>query len=190
MGFDLDFYYIASSKQVKKSVSLILLICILTYIGGYHLIYTFYQQGLKLEMKAYLKANKHSNFGVKFQFNLSKGEISNPDFVWEEKGEEFKYKNEYYDIVTIEKDKGQIKIFCLKDDNENELEQQLNQINKKEKNSSSPSRYAQLKFFSFFYKESSNHTFFCWSQKPDFVETYDCYLKDCYTDIYIPPPRC
>ena len=96
MDFDLDFYYIATSKQVKKSVSLILLICMLTYIGGYHLIYTFYQQGLKLEMKAYLKENKQSNFGVKFQFNLSKGEISNPDFVWEEKGEEFKYKNEYY----------------------------------------------------------------------------------------------
>ena len=190
MDFDLDFYYIATSKQVKKSVSLILLICMLTYIGGYHLIYTFYQQGLKLEMKAYLKANKQSDFGVKFQFNLTQDEISNPDFVWEEKGEEFTYKNEYYDIVTIEKDKGQIKIICLKDDNENKLAQQLNQINKKEKNSSSNTRCTQLKFYSFFYNESANHTFFFWSQKPDFVETYNFYLKDCDTTINIPPPRC
>ncbi len=175
---------------MKRTACYILLICIITYIGGYYLIYTFYQHGLKSEMKTYLKANKQSNFGIKFQFKLYQGEISNPDFVWEEKGEEFKYKNEYYDVVTIEKDKGQIKIICLKDDNENKLEQQLNQINKKEKNSTSATRLSQLKFFSFFHIESYNNSFFNKFQKPDFIETYTFFLKDCYGDIHIPPPRC
>lgn len=175
---------------MKKSASLILLICIVTYVGGYHLIYGFYQQGLKSEMKAYLRENKQSNFGEYFQFNLNQGEISNPDFVWEEEGEEFKFKNKYYDVVSIEKNKNQIKIICLKDDNENKLEQQLNQINKKEKNTPFSSRLSQFKFFSLFYEETSNKIVAFKCIKSKFSESYLFFLKDLNTDIIVPPPLC
>lgn len=162
----------------------------ITYIGGYHLVYTFYQQGLKLEMKSYLKANKLSNFGIRLQFDLNKGEIDNPSFAWEEKGEEFKFNNEYYDVVAIDQADGKVMIVCIKDENENQLEMQLNQIYKSGKNSTSSSRYAHVKFFSFFHEEFADLKVVFKSPKSVFIEANDSNWKDYYSDIFIPPPRC
>ena len=78
-----------------------------------------------------------------------------PDFSWEEENEEFRYQKDLYDIVSIEKKEGLIEIVCLKDNDENQLESQLNEIHKSNKTNTSKSIQSNSKIFSVFYFKNS-----------------------------------
>jgi len=73
--------------------------------GGYQLIYCLYQQEMKTEMKAFLKQNKSSQFGTRFEFNLQVKQVVDEQFSWEEEGSEFRYRGEMYDVVSLEKNR-------------------------------------------------------------------------------------
>jgi len=107
-------------------------------------------------MKAFLKENKNSKFGNKFEFTLSANQIADTNFSWEEEGEEFRYKHELYDVVSVENKAGKLIIRCLKDDDENTLENQLNEIHSLNKNNPSKTTHNGLKIFSVFYLQHNN----------------------------------
>jgi hypothetical protein len=162
----------------------------LIYIGGYHLLYIYHQQQLKTEMKAFLKANHGSGFGSKLVFPLSSGKIENADFSWEEENEEFRFQQELYDVVSIEKKNGTIEILCLKDNNENQLENQLNEIHKLNKTNSSKSSQNTLKFFSLFYLQKNQVSNIKFSTSQPRPHLFSSDLLVAFFDIQSPPPRC
>jgi hypothetical protein len=107
-------------------------------------------------MKAYLNENKNSIFGNRFEFHLTENKIADPNFSWEEEGEEFRYKQELYDVVSIENKGGDLIIRCLKDNDENTLEKQVNEIHSLDKNNSSKPTHNSVKTFSVFYLQQNN----------------------------------
>lgn len=175
---------------MRKTVSSILLCCLLVYIGGYHLIYSLYQQELKIEMKAFLKQNKSAQFGTRFEFALNKDQITDTQFSWEEEGSEFRYQQELYDVVSLEKKAGKLVIVCLKDNDENQLEKQVNEIHKKNKPSNGKTAQNSIKFFSVFYLEKPNHHFQPTVDVKTSIAFYDANARAIYFSMPLPPPRC
>ena len=141
-------------------------------------------------MKAFLKENHSSGFGSKLVFSLNSGKIDDVNFSWEEENEEFRFQQELYDVVSMEKKNGKIEIVCLKDDNENQLENQLNEIHKLNKTNPSKSSQNTLKFFSLFYlpkNQMSNFKFEFIQSRPN---RFSSDLLVAFFDIQAPPPRC
>ena len=134
---------------MKKLSTILLFICMLIYIGGYHLFYAWHQVNLKTEMKAYLKQHKSSKYGTVIQLKTNNGQISDTNFSWEDEGAEFRYHNMLYDVVTIDHQAGMVTIYCLLDNSENQLEQQINDIHKNE-NKQTTKSHLSIKYFSNF----------------------------------------
>lgn len=187
-GFLLLFYF--AYILVRKSISFILLFCLLIYVGGYHLLYMLYQQGLKTEMKAYIKETHSSKFGSKFIFPFSNGKIEDTSFSWEEENQEFRYHQELYDVISAKKTNDTIEIICLKDTDENFVESQMNEIHKLNKSDSSKSSQNNFKFFSPFYiqRQISKETTFL--EKNKIPYQFSSNLVFHVFDIQSPPPRC
>ncbi len=82
-------------------------------------------------MKAYLKEHKENLLLSTYKFHLQEGDIKEASFEWSEKNEEFSYKDEMYDVVTVKYEHDTAIIYCLKDENENELDQQMQLIQQK-----------------------------------------------------------
>lgn len=175
---------------MRKTVSFILLFCLLVYIGGYYLIFSVYQQELKTEMKAYLKQNKSSQFGTRFEFDLNNNQIADTKFSWEEEGTEFRYQHELYDVVSLEKKDGKLILVCLKDNDENQLEKQLSEIHKGNKPTNSKTAQISIKFFSVFYLEKLNNHFLPGADKKAIIAFNDAKTMAIYSSIPLPPPRC
>ncbi len=175
---------------VRKSFCYISLFCLLVYIGGYHLIYSLYQQGLKTEMKAYLKENKSSKFGTKLEFALDGDQIKDQSFSWEEENEEFRYHQELYDVVNIEKQDGKIILICLKDNDENQLENQIKEIHKTNKSGNNKTLQNSVKFFSVFYQEKHAEIYISEIEMKEKGVSHSSNLVSSFFEIQLPPPRC
>jgi len=113
---------------MKKIAVILLLFSILISTGGYHFLYMAYQIELKQDMKTYLRENDASQIGTHFCFTTQSGQISDSAFLWEDENEEFRYKNELYDVVSIKKLSGKMLVCCLKDNNENDFEKLWNEV--------------------------------------------------------------
>lgn len=159
-------------------------------MGGYHLLYIYHQQELKSEMKAFLKAHHSSRFGTKLVFAMNEGKVNNASFSWEEENEEFRYQQELYDVVSIEKTKTNIEIICIKDNDENQLESQLNEIRKLSKPNSSKSNQNTFKFFSVFYLQKSQSNDLSIAKNIIVPYRFSSELVRTFFDIQAPPPRC
>ncbi|MCX6205288.1 MAG: hypothetical protein NTZ19_03445 [Bacteroidetes bacterium] len=159
-------------------------------MGGYHLLYIFYQQQIKSEMKSFLKEHRSSEFCSKLVFATSDGKIRDSNFSWEEENEEFRYQHELYDVVSIEKKNGRAEIICLKDNDENQLEIQLNEIHKSDKSNSSKSTQNFLKFFSVFYLEKKQAFDFRTVEINLYTHRFSPELLIAFFEIQVPPPRC
>jgi len=178
------------AKLVRKTFSFILLICLLVYIGGYQLFYCLYQQSLKTEMKAYLKENKTSKFGTRLEFEIEGNQIKDKSFSWEEENEEFRYHNELYDVVNIENQECKLILICIKDNDENQLENQLKEIHKINKTGSSKSSQNNFKSFSVFYLQKQPRLFISGKGKKENPPDFSSNLSTSFFDILLPPPRC
>lgn len=159
-------------------------------MGGYHLLYMYHQQALKSEMKAFLKEHHSTRFGSKLVFELQAGKIQNTHFSWEEENEEFRYQNELYDVVSFEKTNNKIEIICIKDNDENQLENQLNEIRKLSKPNSTKTTHTTFKFFSVFYLQKSQSVDLGLVKNNRVAHRFSSQLLDAYFDIQAPPPRC
>ncbi|MEI6265563.1 MAG: hypothetical protein WCP74_10675 [Sphingobacteriia bacterium] len=129
-----------------------MLIVIFIYIGGYHLVFVLHQASIKNEMKAYLKANKNTQIGSWFTFDLVNDDIQDPNFNWEDNKAEFIYNNEWYDVINVSYKGKQIEIYALKDGQENELEKSLEKIRPSSK-SATKSIQSAIKFSCFVKKD-------------------------------------
>ena len=160
----------------------------LIYVGGYHLFFAWHQANIKTQMKAYLKKHTNSKYGTTIQLNTSNNQIVDPNFSWEEEGAEFRYHDLLYDVVSIEHFVGSVTICCIKDNSENQLEQQLNDIQKTQKNKQDKS-ILQIKYFSNFCFQNV-YKFVLYpiaSNKQHFYIT-NSYLSR-FIQILTPPPK-
>jgi hypothetical protein len=141
-------------------------------------------------MKAYLKENKSSTFGNKFEFTVSANQVSDANFSWEEENEEFRYQHELYDVVSIEKNNDKLVIMCLKDNDENQLENQLKEIHRINNTGSSKTPQNIFKFFSVFYLEKQPKLYFSEKLKKQAIPYFQSNISFSFFDIELPPPRC
>lgn len=141
-------------------------------------------------MKAYLKQNKSSQFGTRFEFAINNDHVIDSKFSWEEEGAEFRYQQELYDVVSLEKKEGKLILVCLKDNDENQLEKQLSEIHKGNKPSNSKAAQNSIKFFSVFYLEKLNNHFLPGTDKKAIIAFNDSKTMSIYFSIPLPPPRC
>lgn len=174
--------------SMKKLLPVILLFCLVVYMGGYHLIYALYKQGIRHDMRAWLSHHHDATFGNRFSFALSDNTVADPFFSWEETGAEFRYRGELYDVVSIHYGKDRISVCALKDGRENELDQQLSVLDhhKQEKQKT----LSVLKFFSVFI--AAGQTAFSGSMAVTVhrmpLGLYQ--LLHASPEINTPPPRC
>lgn len=173
---------------MRKLLSVILLCCLLVYMGGYHLVYSLHKQELKNEMRAWLSVHAGVQIGDRFHFVLDKQNISDPFFTWEEQDHEFSYQGELYDVVTITYEKNSVTITALKDGRENELESQLAKLNSSTQGKNT--QKALVKFFPVYIHDTDQS-----------LTIPESNLLSCSTGLYdgpadpllaviAPPPRC
>jgi hypothetical protein len=141
-------------------------------------------------MKAFLKENKLSKFGTKLEFALDGNHIKDDNFSWEEENEEFRYHDELYDVVNIEKQEGKVILICIKDNDENQLENQLKEIHKINKTGSSKNPQNNFKSFSVFYLQKQPRLFISGKGKKEKAPDFSSNLLTSFFDIQLPPPRC
>jgi len=173
---------------VKRIFSILIITCLLVYIGGYHLVYAVYQLGIKQEMKAYLKSHKDINYGSYFQFRLDKQKVQDASFEWEEENEEFRYRGDYYDIVSIQSNADSIQICALKDGRENDLEKKLTAIHSQPDQSQTAS-ISFIKHFPAFYFSRNSLVFSPHNTHSGYPITATIGRVTDKADILTPPPR-
>ena len=174
---------------MRKTLSLLLLFSILLYTGGYHFACMVYQSYLKQEMKIYLQHTDNSAYGNHLCFSLTNGQITDPAFAWEEENTEFRYRNEWYDVISIKKTGGKILICCLKDGNENEIEKQWNELHHKNKDASSTVPVSLLKFCSSLQAFYDMQPRICYLLTCKHGLSYTSFFLNNIPEIQTPPPR-
>jgi hypothetical protein len=148
-----------------------------------------YQIGLKNEMKVYLAKNDSSNFGTRFTFSVSHEKISDTRFNWEEENEEFRYDHDLYDVISLKKSGDSIRIYALKDSNENNFEKQWNEVHHKNRDASSAIATSFVKLFCAFHYMSGKPL--CPSQdlQPDYLILPNKVYCITQADVNTPPPK-
>jgi hypothetical protein len=173
---------------VKKFVSIFVLCCLMVHMGGYHLVYFFYQYGLKQEMRSYLRSHADTRYGSYLSFRVTSDKVTDPEFEWEEENEEFRYKGEWYDVVTVNHTDSTLRVCALKDERENDLEKQVTEI-RHSQNDQSPGTRVNPKFFpAFCYNDPDCFVF----TAPGQLTVMPVYNKDFVTanrEVTTPPPR-
>ena len=139
-------------------------------------------------MRTYLKHNPDKRYGTYLSFHLSNNNITDPSVEWEKENEEFRYKGELYDIVTVQRDADSIRIFALKDDSENKLEKQLSEIHRSHPGNSS-STISVLKFFSVFYIPDGENKCIQTLSTVEYASIMNVCFYPAYHEVYTPPPR-
>jgi len=120
--------YLSAATAVKRTATILVLCCLLIYMGGYQLIMFGCQLGIKADMKAWLRQNRESEYNTVFSFAAPEGAITDPSLTWEEDGEEFFYKGSMYDVVLIEYMNGKATVYCISDREENKLLQLVDEL--------------------------------------------------------------
>ncbi|MCW3087712.1 MAG: hypothetical protein JWQ78_1098 [Sediminibacterium sp.] len=175
---------------MKKTISILLLSCLVIYVGGYHLVYAVYQCGLKREMKAYLKTHTNPRYGTYLHFALADEEIRDPSFSWEEENEEFTFRGEWYDVVTVDRSGDSIRICALRDERENDLDKQVREIHQAAHQGNPAQSTSYLKFFSAFYISDPALPVFAANAELSYVPAKEKYFQSCGPEVNLPPPRC
>lgn len=102
---------------MKKATSIILLFVFLFNSMGYLIVFKAMQYQAKKEIKSIIKSNLKPNELTEFCFE----EKDLGKLVWLEKDKEFIYNGTLYDIVKIEEIAGKTRLFCLNDEQEEQL---------------------------------------------------------------------
>ena len=140
-------------------------------------------------MKTYLTTHHDDRYGSYFSFKAANGRVNDPSFNWKEKNKEFRYKGEWYDVVSIKQSGDSIKICSLKDDRENNLEKQLAEIHQQKNNRSSTTSLSLIKFFSLFYVSGNEKKFIPQSGKISYGLAVDEDWISTNCQVNTPPPR-
>jgi hypothetical protein len=117
--------YLSQELMFRKFITILILSCLLIYMGGYHLIYGVYRAGIKQDMRAYLKNHADTKMGEYLSFRVNNHIIQTKEFDWEETDQEFSYRGGMYDVVNIRYTADSVFICALPDSRENNLADQL-----------------------------------------------------------------
>ncbi|MBI2282122.1 MAG: hypothetical protein HYU71_00270 [Bacteroidetes bacterium] len=106
---------------MKRVAAILVLFCMVIYLGGYQLVAMGYRWEQKAAMKTWLRTNRQSPYHTVFSFATSNGQISDPELHWEETGKEFSYKGSLYDIISVELQGSRATVYCVNDHAEKQL---------------------------------------------------------------------
>jgi len=105
------------SFQMKKLVSVILLILFLFNSAGYYLVFKINQNKIRSQIKTEIKLSLNTNELKKITFSFFEIKSIN----WVKENKEFIYKNNMYDVVKSEKTDTGVTFYCIDDKQEKEL---------------------------------------------------------------------
>ncbi len=103
---------------MKKSVTIFILLLFIVNIAGYYIPFFLIRSYIRNEMNNQIKNNINLQSILTLTFPLKDKPAG---FVWIRKQKEFQYNNEMYDIVKTENSKDKITYYCLKDNDEKNL---------------------------------------------------------------------
>lgn len=106
---------------MKRAATILVLFCMVIYMGGYQLVAMGYRWELKTAMKTWLRTHRESSYHTVFSFATADGQISDPDLHWEEAGKEFSYRGNLYDIISVELHGSRATVYCVNDHAEKKL---------------------------------------------------------------------
>lgn len=175
--------------SMKKIASIFLLGIFLFNTVGYYVFFKIAQRQIKSEIKKEIKLNLNPSELTTIKFSIS--EINN--IHWLEKGKEFIYNNQMFDIVKRTSIGGTITLYCINDKQEKKLfknleEQVLKQIeqNKNSKNNSSK-KGGDQQLKTYFFETIS----FCITPNVSEIKftPYNEQYTSVITSITTPPPQ-
>ena len=112
---------------MKKTVSILLLFCLLFNVVGYYIVFHIRRAEIKDEMKKTLRQNIHNQDQEIFCFSLNdKTAISKLE--WED-DQEFRLDGKMYDVIEKKIENGKLIIRCISDEKETALVKKFEQIN-------------------------------------------------------------
>jgi hypothetical protein len=175
--------------MLQRIVAILILLVLLTGVGGYFVFFKAEQFALRCEMKERIKSSLPESQLQHFAF--SKQKTSSLD--WERRGKEFRLNGKMYDVVRTEAKGDTIHFYCLRDDKETKLFAGLDQLLKKEATAGKSGKMAGglLKiFFSFNSLPVSGYTLpsYCFED----VKTFPLFILNsstCVAEVYAPPPE-
>jgi hypothetical protein len=110
-------------KFLKNSVVIILLAVFVFNTMGYFIAFQTIQHQVKKEAKRSILNKMNDSFYLKKVFT----EEAFNKIDWHDDGKEFVLNNELYDVVKIEKNKGDFIVYCIDDKKETQLFANLNE---------------------------------------------------------------
>ena len=175
--------------MLQRIVAILILLVLLTGLGGYFVFFKAEQFALRREMKERIKSSLPESELQHFAF--SKQETS--DINWERKGKEFRLNGKMYDVVRTHATGDTIHFYCLQDDKETKLFAGLDQLLKKEGTAGKSGKIAGglLKiFFSFNFLPSGGYVLPSYCCKD--IGTFPLFVLNHSSrviEVHAPPPR-
>ncbi|HTM67626.1 MAG TPA: hypothetical protein VL093_14970 [Flavipsychrobacter sp.] len=175
--------------MLQRIVAILILLVLLTGLGGYFVVFKVEQFALRREMKERIKSSLPESQLQHFAF--SKQKTSTLD--WERKGKEFRLDGDMYDIVRAETEGDTVHFYCLRDDKETKLFAGLDQLMKAQTTAGKSGKIAGglLKiFFSFNSLPVGGYILpsYCFED----VRTFPLFILSTSTgvaEVYSPPPE-
>ena len=141
-------------------------------------------------MRSYLKTRTDTSYSSYLSFKLQQGAVADSKFSWEETDEEFSYKGELYDVITVQYTADSIRICAVKDKRENKLNHQLAEIHKNKQGSHPSSAVSVLKLFSVFTIITTDATVYYPVVPAQYASFVLIDFQSGLREIHTPPPRC
>lgn len=180
--------YLSPEIMFQKLITILILSCLLIYMGGYHLVYEVYRAGIKQDMRAYLKKHADTKMGEYLSFSARNHIIQAKEFDWEETDQEFSYLGSMYDVVNIRYTTDSVFICALPDNRENNLAEQLATLHKNSQDHHSAS-LSLIKMFSVFIQTIPDNTTTFRLFRSVHISYPGIAIHRTGADVQTPPPR-
>ena len=136
--------------HARKIIAVALAILLLLQAGGLGWMRAFTHFQIKNNIRTAIQAGNSVAAGQTFYFISTGDNVTQSDFLWEEEGEEFLYKGNWYDVLSLRKESGQLVIQAIQDGDDTQLAAVWNLLNTKKSDSSPMHNGTLAKFFSAF----------------------------------------
>jgi hypothetical protein len=171
---------------MKKIISILLLLCLLLNIIGYHLIFHLRQAEIKAEMKKVLRLKANKDDEIVFVFSLTHKKAL-AKLEWED-DHEFRLNGEMYDVIERKIANHKLVIRCISDKKETALIERYEKMNTE---SNSRDKLALLlKFFANSYLPSApSEMIIRYKPVPSIIHPQTDNLSSQVRDVSTPPPQ-
>lgn len=173
---------------MKNKVALLLLFILLYSFGGFYIVFKIQQSNIRREIKHTIKSHVPDSQLKILSFNVSSEEYKKLD--WKDK-HEFRYKGRMYDIVKQKTlANGQIQFYCIDDEDEEKLFENLEtMISHRLKESSESFKHVEILLFSHLYISEKNTQWFYTENSSPLFQEEKTFLSFMLDDKTTPPPE-